>query len=164
MNMNCSSGKTQKPLRVRSLRETDKGRWQALFQAYIAFYQARVSREVIENTWLRLLNEEQGMFAFIAEMPSRSVEHGYDVVGIVHAVTHPTTWATTHYCYLEDLYVDPQARGAGVGQALIKAVYDEADFRECARTYWVTKHDNDAAQKLYEKVAKQSPFIQYRRD
>jgi GNAT superfamily N-acetyltransferase len=81
----------------------------------------------------------------------------------VHAVFHPSTWSPTAYCYLEDLFVAREARHHGTGEALIEAVYKEADKRGATRTYWATKEDNATARRLYDRVAKLSPFVQYRR-
>ncbi|MFL6578929.1 MAG: GNAT family N-acetyltransferase, partial [Povalibacter sp.] len=67
------------------------------------------------------------------------------------------------YCYLEDLFVDPQARGLGAGRALIDAVYRAADAQGATRVYWHTESDNKRAQGLYDQVASVAPFIQYRR-
>jgi ribosomal protein S18 acetylase RimI-like enzyme len=50
-----------------------------------------------------------------------------------------------------------------VGRALIEAVYREADARACTRTYWITEATNHTAQKLYDRLATKSPFVQYRR-
>lgn len=161
--MTGGCGSKNKPLKVRSLRPDDEGRWTSLFKAYVAFCGDRVANDIIAHAWQRLLHNEDNMFGFVAELPSRSVADGFDIVGLVNAVVHPSTYTTNSYCYLEDLYVDRQARGHGVGRALIEAVYQEADFRECARTYWVTKNDNADARALYERLAKPTKFVQYRR-
>ncbi len=159
-----SQSSTKKaPIRVRQLLPDDEGRWQALFKAYVAFYGATISDDVVTRTWQRLRGGEDNLFAFVAELPSRSIEHGHDIVGIVHAVSHASTWSSTPYCYLEDLYVDRQARGFGVGRALIEAVYKEADALGCTRTYWATKADNVTARQFYDRIADVSPFVQYRR-
>jgi GNAT superfamily N-acetyltransferase len=78
-------------------------------------------------------------------------------------VLHPATWATTDYCYLEDLFTAPAARGKGVGRALIEAVYARADQLQCARVYWLTHETNTTARALYDKLARHAGFIQYRR-
>jgi GNAT superfamily N-acetyltransferase len=61
------------------------------------------------------------------------------------------------------LFVDPAARGKGVGRALIEAVYDEADNRGATCTYWATMGNNATARRLYDGLATLSPFVQYRR-
>lgn len=57
----------------------------------------------------------------------------------------------------------PQVRGQGIGRALIKAVYEKADAHGCYQVYWLTESFNEAGRKLYDNVAKLTPFIKYQR-
>jgi GNAT superfamily N-acetyltransferase len=66
-------------------------------------------------------------------------------------------------CYLQDLYVDPQARGTGAGRALIEAVYAAADANGTPSVYWLTQDHNTTARQLYDRIAKVTPFIKYQR-
>ena len=143
---------------VRTLRDGDRDRWEALFRGYIEFYKASLTDAVIDETWSRLLSDDpQFHIGFGA------VDAGGELIGIAHVLFHRSTWSLTHYCYLEDLFVDPDVRANGVGRALIDAVYSEADARKCTRTYWATQEFNYRARGLYDQVATKSPFIQYRR-
>ena len=142
---------------VRALAHGDKGKWLNLFRQYIAFYEEAVADDVIELTWQRLVHQADGMMGFSA------VDEAGILSGIAVIIFHRSTWAETHYCYLEDLFVAPAARGAGVGRALIDAVYAEADRRGATRTYWVTADSNAKARRLYDSVAILTPFVQYRR-
>lgn len=47
--------------------------------------------------------------------------------------------------YLEDLYVKPEARGKGTGTALIRAIAQTAQARNCARFQWQVIDWNDPA-------------------
>ena len=47
-----------------------------------------------------------------------------------------STWAGRRGIYLEDLYVTPQARGRGVGGALLRHIAALAVARGCARFEW----------------------------
>ncbi len=146
------------PIRIRRLAAHDKAAWLPLFKGYIEFYKATVADEIIEATWKRML---EGVNDFHIGL----VAVGDDdrPVGIAHILFHRSTWALTHYCYLEDLFVEPTLRAKGVGRALIEAVYREADARGCARTYWMTQEFNYRARGLYDQMATKSPFVQYRR-
>ena len=93
---------------------------------------------------------------------ARSMTDG-QVLGIVHYLFHPVTWAVGPRCYLEDLFTAEEARGKGVGRALIEAVHAEADRRGADQVYWLTAEDNATARALYDKVATRTPFIKYRR-
>ena len=144
-------------IRVRPLEARDHDAWLALFQDYIAFYRASVPDEVVALTWSRLMGgapEMSGLGAFGADGR---------LIGIALMVFHRSTWAADGYCYLEDLYVVPEARGLGAGRALIEGVYAAADARGATRTYWVTEEDNAVARRLYDRVAARAPYVQYRR-
>lgn len=142
---------------VRELEPGDHDAWQQLFRAYIEFYAADVPDDVIAATWQRLIAKADGMIGFAAARPDGNV------IGIAHVVFHRSTWSKTYYCYLEDLFVAPEARGGGAGRALIEAVYAEADRRQATRTYWATANTNATARQLYDRLATLSPFVQYRR-
>ena len=141
--------------RVRPLAPHDRPAWDRLWAGYLEFYKTSLPPEVSQTSWERLLFSEPAMFAFVAEQDGR-------VIGIVHGVLHPATWSVGPYCYLEDLFVDPAARGSGAGRALIEAVYARADAAGAARVYWMTHKDNPA-RRLYDQVAGVSEFVQYRR-
>ena len=55
------------------------------------------------------------------------------------------------------------ARGTGAGRALIEAVYAAADAAGCPSVYWLTQDFSATARRLYDRVAKKTPFIVYRR-
>jgi GNAT superfamily N-acetyltransferase len=144
-------------VRVRPIEANDEQAWLKLFRDYIVFYNATVSDEVLALTWRRLLNREDNMMALIA------IDDVGMAVGIAALVFHRSTWSASWYCYLEDLFVAPEARGLGVGRALIEATYAEADRRGVSRTYWATQDDNATARKLYDRVGTLTEFVQYRR-
>lgn len=98
------------------------------------------------------------MFALVAED-----NETHKLIGLVHCVIHRGTWAIGNFCYLEDLFTALAARKRGVGRALIEAVYARADEMRCERVYWLTHEGNETARRLYDQVAKNLGFIQYRR-
>lgn len=141
---------------VRPLRASDKIQWRRLWAGYLAFYKSSdLPETVTANSFARLLEDPQ-LFAFVAE------EDGA-LIGFVHCVLHPATWAIADYCYLEDLFVSDAQRGAGAGRALIEAVYEEAGRRGCAQVYWLTHETNAEARILYDKLASLTGFVHYRR-
>ncbi|MGH9028838.1 MAG: GNAT family N-acetyltransferase [Acidimicrobiales bacterium] len=144
---------------VRALGGGDFDGWSLLWLAYLRFYRSEteVPSEVTADTFDRLVSGRDGLTGLVAVS-----EEGL-LVGLAHAVFHPSTWSMGLYCYLEDLYVTPTERGTGAGAALIRAVYEEADRRGAARTYWETQEFNSPARSLYDKVARRTSFIIYER-
>ncbi len=142
---------------IRKLAATDRTRWENLWQGYLRFYESDVPAEVTDLTWTRILDPEAPILGLCAATPAN------ELLGIVHYLFHLVTWAAGPRCYLEDLFTALEARGQGVGRALIEAVYEAADARGADQVYWLTQEFNATARKLYDQVAQATPFIGYRR-
>lgn len=54
--------------------------------------------------------------------------------------------------YLEDLFVLPEARRGGIGQAFFRVLAAEALRRNCGRMEWVVLDWNEMAIQFYEKL------------
>ena len=144
-------------IRVRALQTSDQQRWNELWRGYLQFYKHALPAELSDLTWRRILDPAhpfQGLAALDGQQR---------IAGIVHFHVHASTWARVGYCYLEDLFVDPDCRGLGLGRMLIEAVYSAADEQGAERVYWHTETSNDRAQRLYHQVAELTPFVQFRR-
>ena len=144
---------------IRALTADDYPQWLPLWQGYLRFYRGEVSDEVTLGTFRRLAGGLDGMTGLVAEDPAGTGT----LAGLAHLVFHPSTWASQPYCYLEDLFVAPSARGSGLSRQLIDAVYAEADRRGAARVYWETQEYNGAARSLYDLVAHRTSFVIYER-
>jgi GNAT superfamily N-acetyltransferase len=142
---------------IRAVVAADFAAWDRLWLAYLRFYRAEVPSAVTEATFRRLCDQTDGMIGLVA-----TDEHG-ELLGLAHLVFHPSTWSVDSYCYLEDLYLDPAARGIGTARQLLDAVFAEASRRGAARTYWETQEFNAPARSLYDQVAHRTSFIIYER-
>jgi GNAT superfamily N-acetyltransferase len=142
---------------VRQVRTEDRAQWQPLWAGYNLFYERPAFPiEITEVTWARLLDDRERMFGAVAELDGK-------IVGLVHYLYHRSTTAIEDVCYLQDLFTAPDARGLGVGKALIEHVYEEAAKAGLHRVYWQT-HESNPARKLYDRVAKITPFRRYGRE
>jgi ribosomal protein S18 acetylase RimI-like enzyme len=77
---------------------------------------------------------------------------GDPVVGVCQLRYRFSVWTGTEDCWLEDIFVEPEARGSGVGRALIEAAFDRARARGCARVELDVNEANPAALALYESL------------
>jgi len=143
-------------LEIRPVSEGDRAQWLALWAGYLRFYRQHLPAQVTEATFGRLIDANAPLHGLIAARAGT-------LVGFVNFQFHPTTWSLGQLCYLEDLYVDPAARGGGVGRALIRAVYAEADRVEAASVYWLTQEFNADGRALYDTLARRTSFIRYER-
>ncbi len=63
-----------------------------------------------------------------------------------------STWTGWRGLYLEDLYVTPEARGAGVGKALLQHLAGLAIERGCTRFEWSVLDWNEKAIRFYRAM------------
>lgn len=63
-----------------------------------------------------------------------------------------STFLAQRGIYLEDLFVKPEARGMGVGFALLSALARIAIERECARLEWAVLDWNQLAIDFYKRI------------
>ena len=142
---------------VRPLRTEDREQWQPLWDGYNLFYERpNLPADITEVTWDRFFDPGEPVFAAVAEVDGK-------VVGLVHYLYHRSTTMIEDVCYLQDLFTAPEARGLGVGRALIEYVYGEAAKAGSRRVYWNT-HEDNPARKLYDRVANLSGFRRYIRE
>ena len=141
-------------LEIKLATTEDKAEWFRLWRAYLNFYESHRSEEVYESSWERILDPTSPMFSYLAHLDGR-------VIGLSNFLYHTSFWEIEDRCYLNDLFVDPDVRGSGAGEALIEATYQHCKERGAAQLYWTTAHDNDVARGLYDKVATLTPFIKY---
>ncbi|MGC9963568.1 MAG: GNAT family N-acetyltransferase [Acidimicrobiales bacterium] len=142
---------------IRHLEEADHDRWRELWDGYLHFYRSEVPEDVTADTFGRLCDDRDGLVGLVA------VGDDAKVAGFAHLVFHASTWTDSCYCYLEDLFVDPELRGTGSARQLIEAVYAEADRRGATHTYWHTQEYNSPARSLYDVVGRRTSFVVYER-
>jgi GNAT superfamily N-acetyltransferase len=141
---------------VQPLSADDYAAWATLWDGYCSFYKATLAAEMTALTWSRLLDPMVPLHGWGAHLDGR-------LIGFAHALEHLSTWSPTPYIYLEDLFVEHNARAAGAGKALIEAVALFAKTKKSPKVYWQTAYNNEVARKLYDKVAQESGFLVYQR-
>jgi GNAT superfamily N-acetyltransferase len=142
-------------LTIRAAWPDDEAEWRELFRAYGVFYETEFTDNVLEAVWWQLLEDGSGVDALVAELDG-------SVVGFAHFRSHPDTFTGGRDWYLDDLFVDPEVRGAGVATALIEHLIGLARASEPAGTLrWITADDNARAQRVYGRIAKKTTWVTY---
>lgn len=146
-------------MQIRAIESGDKAKWQVLWDGYQQFYgHPDRPQSFFDSAFVRLTSgNESDFMGFVAE-------EGDALLGLTHYVFHPNLWRPGGVCYLQDLFTTPEARGKGVGRALIEAVASFAESRGAEAIYWLTAEDNYAGRMLYDRVATRTSFIKYQRD
>lgn len=84
-----------------------------------------------------LFTEAPALFGHVAEADG-------EIVGFALWFLNFSTWRGVHGIYLEDLYVRPSQRGAGLGKALLATLAEECQRRSYARLEWWVLNWNPA--------------------
>jgi GNAT superfamily N-acetyltransferase len=143
--------------RVRPLTAGDAPEWRPLWRAYLAFYETDRPAAVYAQSFARMIDPT------VADCHGLLAERDGKAVGLAHYIFHRHGWQIEDVTYLQDLFVAPEARGAGIGRQLIEAVYAAADASGRPAVYWLTQEFNTAARHLYDRLGTATPFIKYQR-
>jgi GNAT superfamily N-acetyltransferase len=146
---------------IRPVEGRDLAAWTPLWDGYNAFYgragDTALPAAVTRTLWHRFFDPSEPVFGIVAE-------EGGSLVGLSHYLFHRSTTRIELTCYLQDLFTAPEARGRGVGRALIRGVYQRAQEAGSRRVYWQTRDSNVEGRRLYDKVAMHDGFIVYSHD
>ncbi|MES2667640.1 MAG: GNAT family N-acetyltransferase [Pseudomonadota bacterium] len=140
---------------IRDATPADQAAWRGLWQGFLDYYNVKIDPQITDFTWKRLMDPSSPLNARLAFL-------GNVAVGFAIHQNHPSTWVMGDDCYLEDLFVAPAARGAGVGRALIEDLMVLARGRGWQRLYWNTDHGNHAARRLYDSFTATDGHVRYR--
>lgn len=144
-------------IQIRPLIAADKPAWAVLWQGYLEFYETALPATQYDLTFDRLLDEGRPQWGLLALVDGKPL-------GLVHYIFHAHNWNDADVCYLQDLYAAPEARGTGLGRALIEAVQARAQAAGASGLYWMTQEGNATARQLYDRLAEKTDFIKYRMD
>jgi GNAT superfamily N-acetyltransferase len=132
--------------RVRRVRESDVDAVVGLVHE-LAAYERAPQECTLTAAQLRaaLFGPAPALFGHVAEVDGR-------VVGCALWFLNFSTWRGRHGIYLEDLYVQPESRGGGLGRALLTALAEECVARGYARLEWWVLDWNEPAIGFYKSL------------
>lgn len=129
--------------------------WETLYAGYAAFYRKAQTPEMRERVWNWIHDPASGVECFLALGAAGTP------VGLAHFREFARPLDASKGGYLDDLFVEPAARGGGAAQALFGALRDEARRRGWTVVRWITADDNYRARGLYDNVATRTPWLTY---
>lgn len=74
------------------------------------------------------------------------------LVGYMTATIDYSTWSARPFVYLDCLYLEPQARGQGLGRRAMAVLEAFAIEQGCAEIQWQTPPDNDLGLGFYRAI------------
>ncbi len=142
-------------IEVRRVSPEDAAAWRPLYRGYAAFYKREITDAMLEQTWAWLHDPAHPLEGLVA------VTFDGGLVGLVHYRPQPKPLQGNDAGFLDDLFVDPEQRGGGVGRKLIEQVATIARERGWSSVRWITATDNATARRLYDAVAVATHWVTY---
>lgn len=95
---------------------------------------------------------ERTLFAREPKVFCDLLETGGRIAGLAVWFLNYSTWQGKHGIYLEDLFVRPEFRGRGYGEALLRRLARICVKKGCGRFQWSVLDWNEPAIKFYKKL------------
>ena len=140
---------------VRAAREDEIDDLMPLMRAYCQFYESSPPEEGVVEMLRTLITDSSQGAVFIARK-------GGQAVGVATLDWKWSSLKGARLGYLEDLFVDPDARGDGIADALIEICADRCRELGMPALEWLTAPDNHRAQKVYNRTGAESDtYLEY---
>jgi ribosomal protein S18 acetylase RimI-like enzyme len=128
---------------VRLAERGDEDEVVALIAGFRDYYgEAEPQNAGIARAVAELIGDERTEFLVAGDPP----------VGFAQLRFRPSVWTGTEDAWLEDLFVDSEARRSGAGRALVEACVERARARGCRRIQLDANENNPPALALYESL------------
>ena len=141
---------------VDDLRPADHEAWARLHRGYLDFYESPRPDEVSATVWSWLMDPHHVLEALVARPAA-----GAEPIGLAHYRPFPRPLHGTDACFLDDLFVGPEARGTGAVDALLGALQQRSRERGCSHFRWITRASNARAQSAYDRLALRTDLVTY---
>jgi GNAT superfamily N-acetyltransferase len=139
---------------IRRPTDADRPAWEELYAGYAAFYKVSQTPAMRATVWGWIHSADHSTDAFVAEAEGR-------LLGLAHYRPFARPLSASTGGFLDDLFVNPAARGSGAAEALIAAIAEEGRKRGWTVVRWITAEDNYRARVLYDRLAEKTRWTTY---
>ena len=156
--MTSPSGNSPTKAPTSTLREivtTDRDRWAQLYEWYCQFYKTPFTAEIGDEVWGWIETAGNG---FEGRM---IVDVNGETIGLCHFREYPLPLLGKMGGFIDDIFVDPQARGSGAAAASIEYVKAFGSAHGWATINWLTGDDNYRARGVYDRYATRTLWVTY---
>ena len=129
--------------------------WDRLYAGYAAFYKVEQDGAMRDTVWGWIHDPAHEVKAFLA------LDGAGAPIGLAHYRPFARPLRAAMGIYLDDLFVDPAARGGRVADALIEAVAEEGRRQGASLLRWITADDNYRGRGVYDRQASRTFWITY---
>ncbi len=140
---------------VRALHLDDRAQWDVLYQGYATFYNVTQTAQMRDTVWSWLHDAGKDPRGLVAARADGTL------IGLAHFRPFPRPLSATTGCFLDDLFVSPDARGAGAADALIENVRSIAAGEGWSVVRWITAENNYRGRGVYDRVAAKTAWVTY---
>ena len=140
---------------IRPPRPEDRAAWGQLYVGYATFYKVDQTEAMRDTVWGWLMDPAHEVNGFVAEDDTGAL------IGLTHYRPFARPLSASTGGFLDDLFVDPAARGSGAAQALIDAVATAGREKGWTVIRWITAEDNARARAVYDKLATPTAWKTY---
>ncbi|MEP7047423.1 MAG: GNAT family N-acetyltransferase [Ilumatobacteraceae bacterium] len=146
--------------KVRPVQADEFDSWTRLFRGYADFYHRPTSDEHQHRIW-GWIHDDHSIEALVAVATDEDANEIGEPQGLAHLREWVRPLRGEISGYLDDLFVEPAARGTGVVEALFAEINRLALARDWAVVRWTTADDNYRARAVYDKRATRTTWITY---
>ena len=139
-------------MEIRPAKEEEIEEMLPLIRAYCEFYETEPNDEGLRAMFGTLINDPAQGAVFIAR-------DGGSAVGFASLDWKWSSLKAARIGFLEDLFVDPAARGKGIADALIEACAARCRELGMPALQWETAPDNHRAQQVYNRTGAESELL-----
>lgn len=139
---------------VRPVTPADAEAWTHLYRSYREFYRLPDDPDAVARTWAWIVTGAHELFGLVATEDDT-------VLGLANLRWFARPSTASIGLYLDDLFTSPEARGRGVGRALLDRAAEIAGEGEASVVRWITAADNATARGLYDQLAVATPWVTY---
>lgn len=142
-------------MRVIPVEQRHRAAWDVLFAGYAEFYRVAQTPAMRDTVWSWLHDPAHESSGLIAEDATGRA------VGLAHYRPYARPLRASYGCFLDDLFVAPDARGSGAAPALLAELRRLAQRHGWDLVRWITADDNHRARTLYDKHATRTWWVTY---
>jgi GNAT superfamily N-acetyltransferase len=129
--------------------------WDRLYAGYAAFYKVDQTPAMRDAVWAWTQDPVHEVKALIAE------DAGGRAIGLAHYRPYARPLRAVYGGFLDDLFVDPAARGGRVADALIGRLKEIGREKGWTVIRWITADDNYRGRGVYDRLATRTMWVTY---
>ncbi len=139
---------------IRPLAAQDRPEWERLYAGYADFYRVTQTPQMRATVWDWLQDPDAESCGLVAEDSGK-------LIGLAHYRGFARPLSATRGMFLDDLFVDPAARGSGAAKLLLGELRAIARIKGFSVIRWITADNNYRARGLYDQMADRTGWITY---